>query len=311
LVNLMDQADVERILKEHVDQQQQQQQQQHTLTGGQGPAAAQQQQQQQPSVVNNVATLAAAGGSPAAGTLSEALDADMQDMLEGYLHQHDAAQQQAQTQMHRPQQQQQPGAGNPASKQPEDAVSGMLEALQIERAAAGGGTAGLPQHPLQRQLTGEFLPQLYKLHMQQSVGAHLMSDLLNQQQAAGGVAGTSPGNSSGPSPAPLRPGSAAATAAQQQAQQHQQQQQADDAALQAFAGGLLRLTTPNSALLGSVLDSPTHKAGAAHWTALPAISLEGAHQAEAQQPVQQQQQVRLQEGQAGGSGDLAALMGIW
>jgi hypothetical protein len=94
--------------------------------------------------------------------------------------------------------------------------------------------------------------------------------------------------------------------------QQQQQQQADDAALQAFAGGLLRLTTPNSALLGSVLDSPTHKVGSGQWMALPATSLEGVQQAEAQLPVmQQQQQGRLHEGQAGGSGDLAALMGIW
>lgn len=289
LINLMDQADVERILREHEEQRQLQQQ---VLAGAPAGAAAAGRQARGP---NNPAARGAwtgGGGATAAAAgaaLSEALDADMQDMLEGYLQQHDTAQQQQaqasldqQQQQQRPQQQQ-PAAGAPQARQAEEAVSGMLEALQIEQQAAqqlkqeqesqSPALPGVPQHPLQHQLTGEFLPQQYKLHMQQSVGAHLMSDLLQQTGMTAAVAagGPSPGNSSGLCPGPLPRGSAAAA-------------QADEAALQAFAGGLLRLTTPNSALLGSVLESPTHKAG---------------------------QQMHQQKPEAGGPDDMASLMSLW
>lgn len=315
LVNLMDQVDVERILREH--EQQRQQQQQQVLAGVQQGAGAAQQQGAQRQGLNSVAAVAAAGGGPANAALAEALDADMQDMLEGYLQQHDKAQQeraQAQpTSQQQQQQRQEGGAGAPRVKQTEDAVSGMLEALQIEQQQqqqqAAGAVPGLPQHPLQHQLTQEFLPHQYKLHMQQSVGAHLMSDLLQQTGVAGSTGAPSPGNSSGPCPAPL-PAATAAAAAQQQAQR---QQQVDDAALQAFAGGLLRLSTPNSAILGSVLDSPAHKAGAAQWMDLPTTSLEGAQQAQQQQGQQlvQQQQQQERPPLRGQSDDVGALMHLW
>jgi len=315
LVNLMDQVDVERILREHEEQQQG-----AVRQGGSHTMLAAPQQQQG---LNNMGMLAAASGAAAAagapgstGGLAEALDADMQDMLEGYLQQHDAAQQQ--------QQQlglQQPsgsGAGRLQARPAEDAVSGMLESLQIEaqqqqqhqqrqqqQQQAGQVQLGLP--PLQHQLTGEFLPQQYKLHMQQSVGAHLMSDLLSQQQVGAAVAvapGPGGGSSAAPSscPGPL-PHANTHPSQQQQPRSlqalQQQQQQADDAALPGFAGGLLRLTTPNSALLGSVLDSPTHRAPGGPW-------MEGHPQAG-----QQQQQQRPGGTQAPAGDDLNALMTLW
>jgi hypothetical protein len=82
-----------------------------------------------------------------------------------------------------------------------------------------------------------------------------------------------------------------------------------DAALPAFAGGLLRLTTPNSALLGSVLDSPT-KAGPGQWMdpdPLHGTALEGGQQGAQQQGQQQERQ----QGQAMGQDDVAALMSLW
>lgn len=328
LVNLMDQADVERILREHEEQRQLQQQ---VLAGAPAGAAAAAAAGRQARGPNNPAVRGArtggGGATAAAGVaLSEALDADMQDMLEGYLQQHDTAQQQqaqaslGQQQQQQQPRQQQPAAGAPQARQAEEAVSGMLEALQIEQQAAqqqqqeqesqSPGLPGVPQHPLQHQLTGEFLPQQYKLHMQQSVGAHLMSDLLQQTAVTAAVAagGPSPGNSSGLCPGPLPRGSAAAA-------------QADEAALQAFAGGLMRLTTPNSALLGSVLESPTHKAGVSQWMDLPTTSLEATQRAEGRQQQQHQgqgqlavqpgQQMHQQRPQAGGPDDMASLMSLW
>jgi hypothetical protein len=71
-----------------------------------------------------------------------------------------------------------------------------------------------------------------------------------------------PSSQAMPAPPP-RPSSAAAAAAGAGSSlnnvnnKYQQQQQQGGAELQAFEGGLLRLTTPNSALIGSVLDSPS------------------------------------------------------
>jgi hypothetical protein len=318
LVKIMDQAEVERILREHDEQQRKQQ--------GQQPGSS---------------SAAAAGG------LSEALDAEMQDLLEGYLQQHDTAAQLQQQQEQLLQQQQQAGTGTLQVRQSEDAVSGMLEALQIEaQQQQQQAPPGLPQAPLQHQGTGVFLPQQYKLHMQQSVGAHLMSDLLRQQQqqeSSGGSGGSlgaqstgersSPASSSGQgvSDGGRRP--SMPPSQQQGAQSHQQ----EDAALPGFAGGLLRLTTPNSALLGSVLESPTHRGPAgAQW--MDRLELQAPHmgpdrqaaavgtgqvqpgpqsdqhqqqQQQGQGGQRQQQQERPGSGQAVGPDDVAALMSLW
>jgi hypothetical protein len=344
LVNVMDQAEVERILREHDEQQQRKQQ-----PGSSSAAAAAGQQQ----------------ASAAGGGLSEALDAEWQDLLEGYLQQHDTAaqlQQQQEQLQQQQQQQQQAGVAALQVRQSEDAVSGMLEALQIEQQQQQQAVPpGLPQAPLQHQGTGVFLPQQYKLHMQQSVGAHLMSDLLRQQQqqeSSGGSGNSSRAQSSGGRSSPAtssgqgvsgsdtRPSMPSGQQQQQGPQVPHGHAQGDAAALPGFAGGLLRLTTPNSALLGSVLESPTHRAPAGtQWmdrlelhapemgthmvpSSQAAAAAAGTGHAQAghqgpdrqQQQRQQQQQQRQQQqqqqerpgsGQAVGPDDVAALMSLW
>ncbi|WIA11615.1 hypothetical protein OEZ85_011719 [Tetradesmus obliquus] len=178
----------------------------------------------------------------------------------------------------------------------DEEMSGMLEALQLaadgqplnaqqqqqqqqQRSAAAGHSEQLLLAPRDDSSAadgrdaswgGHLMPASANLLAQGSVGAHLVG-LVSQQ---GGQDGSSHGGSNGsehsqrgnilpppssqamPAPPP-RPLSAAAAAAAAGVNNNSNQQQQGGSELQAFEGGLLRLTTPNSALIGSVLDSPT------------------------------------------------------
>jgi hypothetical protein len=159
----------------------------------------------------------------------------------------------------------------------------MLEALQLaadgqpisgqqqqQRAAGLGGNSEqllLAQKDDGSSGAGHLMPARTNLLAQGSVGAHLVS-MMPQSQLGGLQDGSAHSGNAGsmlppassqamPAPPP-RPASAAAGAAGAGSTDgNNTQLQRGDSELQAFEGGLLRLTTPNSALIGSVLDSPT------------------------------------------------------
>jgi hypothetical protein len=212
----------------------------------------------------------------------------MCEMLQGYLQQPEQSQQQQQR-------------GGPSEQQPlqaraaEEEVSGMLQALQIE---------GLPAQAMAQP---DLLPQL---GAQKSVGAHLLADLLSQQQQQGTAAGVQR------APSAARAALASAAAASQQQQQQQRGQ--DEPSLPGFSGGLLRLTTPNSAIIGAALDSPGGaRPGSGQWWAeLPTAG--NSPPAGGAQERGQQQQLPAAAARPGGQRsnaaeeeDLSALMTMW
>jgi hypothetical protein len=236
----------------------------------------------------------------------------------------------------------------------DDVMSGMLEALQLAADGQPISTqgsarpAGNNEQLLLAQRDegssgegreaawgGQLMPARANLLAQGSVGAHLVS-MMGQQ--SGGVQDGNGGNGSQrgsvlPPPSSLamaapaaRPPSATAAAAAGAAgdgssdayNQQQLQLLRGDSELQAVEGGLLRLTTPNSALIGSVLDSPTLRSpgggvsSAAGWMDISEQML----------PVQRMQSSDLRgmtvemtgpDGQAGGpsADDFAAVLQMW
>jgi hypothetical protein len=166
------------------------------------------------------------------------------------------------------------------------AISGQQQQQQQRPAVLGGSSDQLLLVQKDESSSGEgreaawaghLMPARTNLLAQGSVGAHLVSLMPQlQPQSGGGLqdAASAPSGNAGssngsmlpppssqamPAPPP-RPPSAAAGAAgagSSNGNNTQQQLQRGNSELQAFEGGLLRLTTPNSALIGSVLDSPT------------------------------------------------------
>jgi hypothetical protein len=291
VVSLMDQTDVSRLLRDYDQQQrqastQQAQQQQH-------PALRQQHQsplrQQQQGAAGGVPPRPAASQLAAAiaGAVDRAQSKDLQQLMQSYWQRQGGQQQQQQQGAAQAQQQQQQvgQAGQEGAFEPplepqaaDEEMSGMLEALQL--AADGQPVAGQQQRVLaaagnafelsgkdEGAHAGHLMPASANLLAQGSVGAHLVG-LMPQSTAQDG---SSEGNQQGsmlPPPSsqamaapPPRPSSAAAAAAcginNNSNNGNGQQQQNGATGLQAFEGGLLRLTTPNSAIIGSVLDSPT------------------------------------------------------
>jgi hypothetical protein len=278
-------------------QQQQQQQQHHPALRQQhqSPMRQQllQQQQQVASGMQGVPPRPAAGqlAAAVAGAVDRAQSQDLQVLMQSYWQRQNQQQQQQQVRGPAQQQQQHGEAGPEFETQLEpqaadDVMSGMLEALQLaadgqpisgqqqqQRAAGLGGNSEqllLAQKDDGSSGAGHLMPARTNLLAQGSVGAHLVS-LMPQSQLGGLQDGSAHGGNAGsvlppassqamPAPPP-RPASAAAGAAAAGStdgnNNTQLQLQRGDSELQAFEGGLLRLTTPNSALIGSVLDSPT------------------------------------------------------
>jgi type II secretory pathway pseudopilin PulG len=183
LMQMMDQVDVEQLLA--------------------GAAATE--HKQPPAAATPAAAAAAEGGAE--------VDADLLlELLESYLHQAEGAQQAsaAQAQQHQPQQQAQEAAepaprSSPATlrAQPSDGgMSGQLECLHFDQqgdvvmtqgpalaaAAAAASAAAAAQAKAQRGqgpvAPSQLLRQQPGLATQQSLGAHLMAELLAAQQQA-------------------------------------------------------------------------------------------------------------------------------
>ncbi|KAF6257559.1 hypothetical protein COO60DRAFT_1695650 [Scenedesmus sp. NREL 46B-D3] len=328
VVSLMDQTEVNRLLRDYEQQQvpapsqQQEQQRQHH------PALR---QQHQSPMRQATASLQGIARRPAAGQLAAAVagavdlgqSQDLQALMQSYWQRQGQGQQQdAAAPAQQQQQQQQQHSSEAGSEfepqlEPEaagDEMSGMLEALQL--AADGQPLNGeqqqqRPTEQLRWSLLllapkddagsgegreaawgGHLMPARANLLAQGSVGAHLVSMVpaAGAPDGSGGSSSSSgqhaqagsvpPLNSSQAMPAPPpRPANAAAAAAAGGSSSNtnyssQSQQQQGEPGLLAFEGGLLRLTTPNSALIGSVLDSPMMRnlgggGGSAAWMDMP------------------------------------------